>query len=80
MPWSNEPLYPAPATEKDAYANLAFAVLSSLVADLRGPNPRRRKQAREAVQAGAHQLWLDLLELEGAPRERVLGLLCELAH
>jgi hypothetical protein len=80
MPWSTEYCHPTPATEEEGYRNLSFAVVASLIADLQGTHPLRRRKARASVLAGVHLFWLDLLDVSDPARARVEDLLWELAR
>jgi hypothetical protein len=54
--------------------------LASLIADLQGTHPLRRKHACASVAAGVHLLWLDLMDISDPARSRVELLLDELAR
>jgi hypothetical protein len=72
-------LHPCPTSPEDGMANLAMAILAGLAADLEGPSPKRRQEARAAVAAHVPEFWMQLLDLSDEQHARVLTLLAELA-
>jgi hypothetical protein len=52
---------------------------TSLKQHWEGTSPKRRAEARIAVQAGCCDFWLDVLALSGQQRHRVEDLLWDLA-